>query len=388
VAFALSAIPLLGLMGAAVDYSRATSARADLQAAADAAALAGLSVSQERRIAVAQQVFAANVLKLEGMSADANVSLPDSQRVRVEARASVPLKLFSGINTTGINVGAQATAFRPSSQAGSGCFFLLDPAANGALRINGGSRIDAPRCEAHVRSGIVDSFIFNAGSTFNQARVCVRGSALLNGTISNVQQGCAAEDDPYRSTIPSVTAGACDYTNQVFNAGPPTINLTPGVYCGTTIFNGSPQINFAPGLYVIRDGTMIFNSGSIVRGTGVTFHFTGNACCGAGLTMNGQMQMYLDAPTSGPYANILMFQNPSLPSRNFIFNNELGQKLSGLIWLPTQDVQFNSRSNGTDSDAIALVARTGIFNAQASWRVTPRAGAPTTVANGPALLER
>ncbi len=386
--FALALVPLLGLMGAAVDYSRATASRADLQAAADAAALAGASVPPDRRIATARQVFEANVVKLAGLTARADISLPDAQRVRVQATASMPLTFFSIVSSSGVAIGAQATALRATTPGGSGCFYILDPGTNGALRINGGSRIDAPRCEAHVRSSIVDSFIFNAGSTFNQSRVCVRGTALLNAPLSNVQQGCAAEDDPYRSTMPSVSAGACDYTNQVFNAGPPTITLTPGVYCGTTIFNGSPQINLAPGLYVIRDGTMIFNSGSVIRGTGVTFYFTGCACGGAGLTMNGQMQMYLDAPTTGPYANILMFQDPTLPSRNFIFNNELGQRLSGLIWLPTQDVQFNSRSNGTDSDAIALVAKTAIFNAQANWRIAPRANTPVAVAGGPPLLER
>ncbi|MGL4729353.1 MAG: pilus assembly protein TadG-related protein [Bosea sp. (in: a-proteobacteria)] len=384
--FALSILPVLGLAGGAVDYSRATSSRAALQSAADAAALAGAAMPSAEKLAVARRVFDSNVAKLDGMTATANITLPDAQRVRVEATATVPLKLFSVMSSSGISIGAQSTAIRAAAApGGSACFYLLDPAANGALRVNGGSQIEAPRCEVHVHSAIADSFILNSGTNLDVSRVCVRGTAIVRGRTGTVQQGCTPDRDPFAGTLPSVSVGACDYNNQVYNAGPPSINLTPGVYCGNTIFNGSPQVNLAPGLYIIKDGPMIFNSGTVVRGIGVTFYFSGS---NAGLTMNGQMEMYVDAPTTGRYANILMFQEATLPTRNFIFNNERGQKLSGLIWLPTQDIQFNSRSNGTDTDAVAVVAKTAIMNAQARWRIAPRNGASAAVASGPALLER
>ncbi len=158
-------------------------------------------------------------------------------------------------------------------------------------------------------------------------------------------------------------------TNLTYNPQPTPIRLAPGRYCGNTQFNGgSATIQFEPGLHIIK-GPMIFNSGSVVTGTGVTLYFADQGT----LMMNGQMEMSLEAPASGTYANILMFQDSALPKRNFIFNNERGQKLSGVIWLPTQDIQFNSTSYPGESDRVTVVANTAILNAQAEWRITPAA---------------
>jgi hypothetical protein len=169
--------------------------------------------------------------------------------------------------------------------------------------------------------------------------------------------------------MPAVAGIGCSNTNRVYDPQPTPHRLTPGSYCGNTIFNGgAAQIQFEPGLYIIK-GPMIFNSGSVVRGTDVTFYFADQGQ----FVMNGQMEMDLSAPTSGTYANILMFQASNLPKRNFIFNNERGQKLSGVIWLPTQDIQFNSTSYPGESDRVTVVANTAILNAQAEWRITPAA---------------
>jgi hypothetical protein len=386
VIFSLALLPILGATGAALDYSRATANRASLQNAADSAALAGAAAPAGQKIQTAQAVFDANVRGISAISARATITLPDAQRVSVAANGTMAVSIFKALSPSGVDLSVRSIALRAqSSVASSGCFYILDPGTNGALRVNGGSRVVAPRCDIHVQSSVSDSFILNSSTTLDVRRVCVRGTAIVRGTTGLVEQGCNADRDPYAGTLPPVAVGGCTFNNQTYNAGPAVINLTPGVYCGWTNINGSPTINLAPGLYVIKDGGMNINSGSVLRGSGVTFYFTG---ANAGLTMNGQMQMYLDAPTTGTYANILMFQNPTLPSRNFIFNNELGQKLSGLIWLPTQDIQFNSKSNGTDSDTVAVVAKTAILNAQAQWNVTPRTTTVTTTASGPAYLER
>ncbi len=374
--FGLSLVPMVGLVGAALDYNRASNVRGTLQAAADAAALAAVREAQESvRQRVASDVFRANVsTALAGMNASFTQSSasPDPSRHRVTARANVPTYVAKIVGVNYVDVEVAATAVIPVSQgqASGGCFYALDPGTNGALRINGGSQIDAPGCVAHVHSSITHSFIINAASRFMVDRTCVRGTALLNPGYQTgvVAQGCTPDPDPLASRMPPVSSAGCTYNNLVFNPQPTPIVLSPGTYCGNTIFNGgAAQVQFQPGLYIIH-GPMIFNSGSIVRGTDVTFYFANSGT----FMMNGQMQMYLDAPTAGTYAGILMFQALSLPPNNFIFNNELGQRLSGAIWLPTQNIQFNSRSNGGDSDSITAVANTFILNAQARWRIAPR----------------
>jgi Tfp pilus assembly protein PilV len=383
--FGLSILPVAGLVGAAVDYNRSSQVRGRLQAAADAAALAAVRAPEANRRQVATNVFRANISGDTIAAANlTQTSLsPDPSRHRVEVRAEVQTSISRVLGVNAVSVSVTAVARMPVATGGGGCFYTLDPGANGALRINGGSQIDAPTCVAHVHSSIPHSFIINAGSRFMVERTCVRGGALLNPghQTGRVEERCTPDPDPFAGALPNLGVPPCGNNNLVFNPQPGPITLTPGVYCGNTIFNGgSAQVQFAPGLYVIR-GPMIFNSGSVVRGAGVTFYFADQGT----FMMNGQMSMYLDAPTSGPHARILMFQQPSLPRRNFIFNNEQGQRLSGVIWLPTQDIQFNSRSNGSDADAVTVVANTAILNAQARWRIAPAIAGTTRPAGSPVL---
>jgi Flp pilus assembly protein TadG len=393
--FALGLVPLAAFTAVAVDYTKASRVKADLQAAADAAALAGVVRAVPERASVATAVFNANT---SGASAFYGVSItqastsPDVSRLRVDASATVPNTLgpFIGGPTTQVRVSATAVVPTSTGTPQGGCFYVLDPGTNGALRVNGGSAIDAQGCVAHVHSAINHSFILNSGARYNVDRVCVRGTALVNpgGRTGQLDQNCNPDNDPFASSRPSVPATlltSCTFNNLVFNPQPTPIVLSPGSYCGNTIFNGgAAQVTFSPGLYVIR-GPMIFNSGSVVRGTDVTFHFANDGT----FMMNGQMEMYLDAPTSGTYAGWLMMQDPALPKRNFIFNNEQGQRLSGIIWLPTQDIQFNSRSRNDDRDRVSVVSNTAILNAQARWRLDPRPGSTSApVVAGAARLER
>jgi Flp pilus assembly protein TadG len=391
--FALGLVPLAGFMTVSLDYTRASRVKADLQSAADAAALAGVVRPPSERAGVAASVFGANssgASAFNGLSVSQTSTSPDPSRLRVEATATLPNTMGAIIGGPTTTVRVSATAVIPTrvTNSGAGCFYALDPGTNGALRINGGSQIEAPGCVAHVHSAIPHSFILNSNSRFMVDRVCVRGTALMNpgGQTGQVETNCTPDPDPLaatRPTVPVALRNSCNNNNLVFNPQPTPIVLSPGSYCGNTIFNGgAAQVTFQPGLYVIR-GPMIFNSGSIVRGTNVTFYFADSGT----FMMNGQMQMFLDAPTSGTYAGWLMMQDPALPKRNFIFNNELGQRLSGNIWLPTQDIQFNSRSLYGDQDSVTVVANTAILNAQAFWRLAPRPGASTltTVAGAPRL---
>lgn len=384
--FSLSLLPMLGITGAALDYSRATSARAALQSAADAAALAGASAPTGQKLSVAQTVFNSNLSKIGDISASASISQPDATRVRVVATGKMAVKFFNVISPSGVALQTTATAVRGQASTPAGCFYIIDPKAKDAFEIAGKSSIDAAKCESHVKSNAATSVSVNSGAQFNQARICTKGYASIKGITGPVVQNCDAQTDPYAATMPVVTPGSCDFDNLVIAAGPATVNLGPGVYCNGVTIKGAPTVNFAPGLYTIKDGPLTFEGG-ILRGKDVTIYFTGCGCGGSGMFMKSQMEMYMDAPVSGKYANILMYQDPAFPTHDFAFNLEKGQRLSGLIWLPSQNVQFNSRSMGSDTDQIALVAKTTALNAPVAWRNKPMSG-PAIMASVPAYLEK
>ena len=145
------------------------------------------------------------------------------------------------------------------------------------------------------------------------------------------------------------------------------------VWCDLT-FNGSPRIVFQPGLHIIK-GRMIINANSTIEVTGVTFYFPDT---NSEIRFNGGITSKLTAPTSGTYANILMFEpSTSTSTVQYVFNSSVSEEISGLIYLPRQDVTWNSTST-INGSKVQIVTNTIIFN-NLDWRLsTNTALNPTT----------
>ncbi len=112
--FGLSLIPVMGMTGAAVDYSRATLVRTELQAATDATALAlakdSVTATTPEINSRATAVFNAN---FQGRFSSAVQSLTVtklSDRFRVEARARVDFTMMQLFGPTSTDVSATAVS--------------------------------------------------------------------------------------------------------------------------------------------------------------------------------------------------------------------------------------------------------------------------------------
>lgn len=109
-------------------------------------------------------------------------------------------------------------------------------------------------------------------------------------------------------------------------SGPPgTIIIQPGVYNCSMSLGGNRTYNFLPGDYLITGGIRVSGSARANFGAGVYtlrgigLHLTGTGEINAeGVTfyidqgsvnLTGTGDMNLDAPTSGPYAGVMIFQN-------------------------------------------------------------------------------
>jgi hypothetical protein len=117
---------------------------------------------------------------------------------------------------------------------------------------------------------------------------------------------------------------------------------------------------------------MIFNSGWTVTGTGVTFYLANS---NSTITFNGNVNATLSAPTSGTYANILMFEPTGLSNTNLPINGSSGDSFTGLLYLPSRDVTINSVSN-VNTNNVTMVFSTLILNAT-NWTIA--AGSPPMV---------
>jgi hypothetical protein len=355
---ALAAVPLIVGASVAVEYSNASRERSELQQVLDASVLAGAR-EKSAQVKAAETFFGAYFSEegSRGLSPTADFKLGDGV---LDGTAERPIEVSFGLSLLTddrmIRVASQA---RFTTNKGGPCITILGDVSQ-AFLVNSGANVVAKGCEIHVHSQKNPAMIMNAGSTLDVSKVCVRGQNVLQngGTISKLEKGCEVDPDPYAGKIPEptvpgscTTSGAKDGSSHV---------LQPGKHCSVN-FNGTPTITFAPGVHVIS-GPMMIGSGATVIAEGVTFYFPDTS---SELRANGQLRIKATAPTSGPYAGILMFEKPGSNKGAFIFNGSLGEELDGVIYLPNRNVIYNSKTN-IQSNRISLVANTVIVN-NANW---------------------
>jgi Flp pilus assembly protein TadG len=342
-------------VGMAVDYGRAHSQRTDLQRAIDAAVLDGGATDADTRVQVATDYFAANY-NSGFANADAPVFVSTATKLQGTVTASVPTVLTQiiGIDTIPINatatvVPSQVTTTLPGSLP---CFLALDKSKTGAFTLISPYDLNAPDCEMHVHSTDSHAFTYREASGVVFKSVEVKGGAykIVGSTIANVHAPSPrVADDPFAGLMPKVITGVSNSdctpakTNKTFT----NTTVTPGTYCGLTTFTGN-LISMQPGLYIFRasdeDGANGLKVTSrTIKGHGVTFYFADQAS--SLISYSSKEDNHLHAPTSGPYAGILMFEKAGLQQRTVTIANADKQSWQGLVFVPSWNLRLMSISD-------------------------------------------
>ena len=395
VIFAFSAIPVIGAIGAAVDFSKASDVRSQMQNALDAAVLAGVTQASANQIATAGNVFDGDFSGKYATTATRSFTQNADGSLSGTASTSVSMAFLSVLQVPPLAMTVKSTA-NPGKQATSPvCILLLSQLDSQALLVNSGAVLNAQSCEVHVASTQNPAAMFNA--TLNVKRICVKGANVTKngGVTPPVVTSCATISDPFAGTLPTVSTNSC---SSVQNYNPPnsgaatvpagvygginfsnnSVTLNPGVFCGSINFNGvtSGTVTLNPGLYEIH-GTWNVNSGWTVNGTDVTFYFVDQ---NAMVHFNGATAATLSAPTTGTYANILMYEPTGL-STGYATIDSSTLNLKGLIYLPSRKLTANSTSN-LSSTGLNMVLSTLTLNST-NWSIAPGA-ASMGVASGAA----
>jgi RHS repeat-associated protein len=211
------------------------------------------------------------------------------------------------------------------------CFYALDPTAGRAFQIAGAQTVYTA-CGIVVESTASDGFEMEGSETLylqNHSQVSVLGGAQLNGqtqiwdTISNQQVSAvqtSSPGDPLAGLVApsSGTIVGSTPTYYDLNTRPANNTLSPGVYCGGLTIGNTNGTSFtmSPGVYIMAGGGLLFNSQASVTGTGVTIYNTSSSGWGCPssynytpVTISGQVNANLSAPTTGSLAGVLMFGN-------------------------------------------------------------------------------
>lgn len=370
--FAFAAVPVLMMIGLAIDYGRLIKVKSVAQTAMDNAVLTTI-ISPG---ADAASVFRASLSQSGVTLTDAPTFTRNANNsVTGAANGQLSTSIMDAVGFSGMKFSVRATATASSSTVATQtphkvCILVLDPGAQPALLVNGNFNLDAPDCEIDVVSTKTPAATFNSGDDLDVRHVCVHGSNVMQNSVSvpDLVLNCATASDPFAGKMPAVASAPCTVSNQVYSG---SVTLSPGVYCGSFNFNGSGTLNLQPGLYVLSGANWNLRSGWSMNGKGVTFHF---ADASSYVQLNSGALMDISAPTSGPYANILMFEPGGLSPSAFTINAASGQTMSGLIYLPSRNLTFNSGST-LASESMTMVVNQLILNSNSpgTWRLAPGA---------------
>ena len=398
-------ILLIGALGLAMDGGQMYAHRQMAQAAADAAAQAGIMNILDGTNATSGHPFGTGTPPIAssvctttdartpcvyardngfgGTSSD-TVTLSFPATVSGVALSSVSFPAFAvtvqrTLKTGLIRfIGAAATS-TITAKATAGitgavspyCIYVLDPSAQYAFDANGGLTVTASGCRIYINSSNSGALTVVGGANVTATAIDVVGGAVINNggsTTPAPNVGAAAVADPFVS-LAAPPLGNCTLHPTTTNPATNAV-LTQGTYCGGIyVGNGATNVTFSPGIYVINGGGLSFNgSGKTVTGSGVMFYLTGTNATYASVAVQNGVSITFSAPTSGAYLGVLFFQDRSITSsQNAVFTGGATMKLTGSLYFPTTNISFSNGSSVTAYNT-AIVAKQLSFTSSAYFK--------------------
>jgi hypothetical protein len=137
--------------------------------------------------------------------------------------------------------------------------------------------------------------------------------------------------------------------------------ITPGVYCGGISISGGATVTMSAGTYILLGGGLSVSGGSILSDTsGVTFYNTyGTGHPYGAISLSGGANVQLIAPTTGPLAGILFYQDPTVVGgAASTFSGGTSTFFEGALYFPTTALSY---SGSATANYTIIVAKTVSF---------------------------
>jgi Flp pilus assembly protein TadG len=361
---ALTALPLMASVGAAIDYGRGSSAKAAMQSALDSTALAMVrSIENGATPPDAQTTF-------KGLFTRSNVSgitvtstttqTGTGQMVSLSARGTLPTAFMQIIGASQLTIAAKSSA--AVEQDLNGCVMALSSSASPAISLGGSTSVSLSACALYSNSNAATA-VSIGGSAFLAADM-IGAVGGISASSSNVSLAngmfphIGAVKDPYTDlSVPSYSG--CTQTNLKVKVD---TTIDPGVYCNGITINAGATLTLNPGIYTIDRGSLSINGGGAITGTGVTLIFTSSTGANwATANINGNASVNLTAPASGPTAGIVIFADRNAPKGTSIdMEGGSTQSLGGALYAPTGAVTYAGGA-ATSSSCTQIIGDTVTF---------------------------
>lgn len=385
--FALMLPLAVSAIGFGVEVSYWFAQKRDLQAAADAAAIAGSYEIAEGRTATVGTVSAREAVNNGWSNSDGaitvrsyayNAAYPASggytteqSAVEVELTRNENL-LFAGWFISGpVTINARAVGMAISGVNDTCLLALGSSNSDKALWISGTATINLNDCAAASNSTASGGVTTTSGLSAD----CVYSAGGVSGTptttnCSGARSSQPAVADPYEATV--TKPADSDFADCAANGGDysltgagstDTLYETDGPFCSVSVNVVNGTLTMEPGTYYIDRGDLtilgsdLSDIGTINALGGVTIVFgdsTGGGACG-GLTVGGKSSLNIEAPTSGNFSGIALYRSSDCDSSGAItYSGTTDSDVTGAIYNPSGPIQMTGTGTvgGTCMQAI------------------------------------
>lgn len=407
----LAVLPVLaGAVAIGVETGQLYRVKRQMQASADAAALAGAIDRMAGKTTTVIGTDAKYEAQRNGFTDGSNgvvvtVNAPPTSGTNTTTTGAVEVIITK---TTGFSLGAVLISWmggtpasfdiRARSVAAQGsvtstttsyeaCMVALTTAAEQGISVTSFNSFDSDctiASDGSSTSANSSASVYLSGGNNSQANlksIWSKGSiyygsgsvSLTNAAKSNQTTTIA---DPY-SSLATPSPGSCTYTNFVPTISNGGATLSPGTYCGGVTLDGHSiqglnNVDFNPGTYYIANGDLYVDhvngvtcSTCVDGTTGVTFvltQTTGNNSDIGGLFIASDNNVTLSAPPSGTYAGVLAYQDRratvgTMASTGKIFSvtSLNNAKVNGAIYFPNNKIVLSNLNTQINNSTACTV---------------------------------
>ena len=368
---------LLGFAGLGIEVGLWQLEKRRIQGAADAAASSAATalMKGQNEVDQARAVAASFGYQngLEGVVVTVNRPPTRGSKAGIDQAVEVIISkdrapMLAGLFLEGpVEIGGRAVA-SVEGTGGEFCVLALEVTAQATV-LTGSAWLDIPNCGLGVNSANSRALRMTGSSRIDASHISIvggyqtTGSAVINTTEApGPATGQAPLADPYADLEVPHFAG-CTYNNfSISGSGTATIN--PGVYCNGLDISGSRTITMTAGTYFIDRGEFDISGSTIINATGpVTVVLTSSTGKNhAMLSISGSAQLSMTAPSSGPLAGMVFFQdrNASSNGDNRITGSSV-QNLTGAVYFPRQELTWTGTTQPGGTECTQVIARTVTF---------------------------
>jgi hypothetical protein len=239
---------------------------------------------------------------------------------------------------------------------------VLSASNNASLTVNVTGNTSGGAVVADSTAANAISAIGNATLTAPQFIIAGNDTSSQNSTITtdpaanNIQTNANQVPNPLSSLPTPSTSGMSTQSTSALQINT-TMTLLPGVYSGgITISSGAVPavVTLNPGTYYMQGGGFsVKGTGTVINdvtpsGSGVMIYNDG----GGAISMSGNSTVTLTPETSGPYAGITLFQDPTSASQISIAGNASSTSISGAIYGASANLNISGNGGQIGSQII------------------------------------